>query len=155
MRGSKVRPNWTTVACDVRLAVVEEAGRMEEAGLPAIEKLSIIIGALRLPRGGVVFDARRQLKAECEELLVGEEVCSRRASIMQRAAQKHIQGVDIDDVYTSNGDEQLINLGMLALLDNTATRCRSLARLPPMVAYVTLMGARAGCDPMIRDEQAN
>ena len=71
---------------------------------------------------------------------------------MQYAQLKHIQGVDIDDVYTGNGVSELINLSMLALLDNGDEVLVPSPDYPLWTACVTL----AGGTPVhyVCDEQA-
>ena len=93
----------------------------------------------------------RQL-AECEGYSSAKGLFSARKAIMQYAQLKHIQGVDIDDVYTGNGVSELINLSMLALLDNGDEVLVPSPDYPLWTACVTL----AGGTPLhyVCDEQA-
>ena len=99
----------------------------------------------------MVFDMSRQL-AECEGYSSAKGLFSARKAIMQYAQLKHIQGVDIDDVYTGNGVSELINLSMLALLDNGDEVLVPSPDYPLWTACVTL----AGGTPLhyVCDEQA-
>ena len=140
------------VLYDVRGPVVEEAERMEAAGA-RILKLNIGNPApfdFRAPEE-MVFDMSRQL-ADCEGYSAAKGLFSARKAIMQYAQLKHIQGVDIDDVYTGNGVSELINLSMLALLDNGDEVLLPSPDYPLWTACVTL----AGGTPVhyVCDEQA-
>ena len=152
MREIKKSTKLDNVLYDVRGPVVEEAERMEEAGA-RILKLNIGNPApfdFRAPEE-MVFDMSRQL-AECEGYSSAKGLFSARKAIMQYAQLKHIQGVDIDDVYTGNGVSELINLSMLALLDNGDEVLVPSPDYPLWTACVTL----AGGTPLhyVCDEQA-
>ncbi len=152
MREIKKSTKLDNVLYDVRGPVVEEAERMEEAGA-RILKLNIGNPApfdFRAPEE-MVFDMSRQL-AECEGYSSAKGLFSARKAIMQYAQLKHIQGVDIDDVYTGNGVSELINLSMLALLDNGDEVLVPSPDYPLWTACVTL----AGGTPVhyVCDEQA-
>ena len=140
MREIKKSTKLDNVLYDVRGPVVEEAERMEEAGA-RILKLNIGNPApfdFRAPEE-MVFDMSRQL-AECEGYSSAKGLFSARKAIMQYAQLKHIQGVDIDDVYTGNGVSELINLSMLALLDNGDEVLVPSPDYPLWTACVTLAG---------------
>ena len=152
MREIKKSTKLDNVLYDVRGPVVEEAERMEEAGA-RILKLNIGNPApfdFRAPEE-MVFDMSRQL-AECEGYSSAKGLFSARKAIMQYAQLKHIEGVDIDDVYTGNGVSELINLSMLALLDNGDEVLVPSPDYPLWTACVTL----AGGTPVhyVCDEQA-
>lgn len=152
MREIKKSTKLDNVLYDVRGPVVEEAERMEEAGAHIL-KLNIGNPApfdFRAPEE-MVFDMGRQL-VECEGYSSAKGLFSARKAIMQYAQLKHIEGVDIDDVYTGNGVSELINLSMLALLDNGDEVLVPSPDYPLWTACVTL----AGGTPVhyVCDEQA-
>ena len=140
------------VLYDVRGPVADEAARMEAAGTHIL-KLNIGNPApfgFRTP-DEVVYDMAQQLP-ETEGYSPSKGLFSARKAIMQYAQLKHIQGVDIDDVYTGNGVSELINLSMLALLDNGDEVLVPSPDYPLWTACVTL----AGGTPVhyVCDEQA-
>ena len=105
------------VLYDVRGPVVDEAARMEAAGMQVL-KLNIGNPApfgFRTP-DEVVADMAGQL-VDCEGYSASKGLFSARKAIMQYAQIKHIPNVTMDDVYTGNGASELINLCMQALLD--------------------------------------
>ena len=105
------------VLYDVRGPVVEEAKRMEDAGMHVL-KLNIGNPApfgFRTPEE-VIFDMRQQL-TECEGYSDSKGLFSARKAIMQYAQLKNLPNVTINDIYTGNGVSELINLSMQALLD--------------------------------------
>ena len=153
MREIKKSTKLDNVLYDVRGPVVEEAERMEEAGA-RILKLNIGNPApfdFRAPEE-MVFDMSRQL-AECEGYSSAKGLFSARKAIMQYAQLKHIQGVDIDDVYTGNGVSELITLSMQGLLDNGDEVLVPTPDYPLWTASVTLAGGKAV--HYICDEQSN
>lgn len=140
------------VLYDVRGPVADEAMRMEANGTHIL-KLNIGNPApfgFRTP-DEVVYDMAHQL-TDTEGYSPSKGLFSARKAIMQYAQLKHIQGVDIDDVYTGNGVSELINLSMLALLDNGDEVLVPSPDYPLWTACVTL----AGGTPVhyVCDEQA-
>lgn len=140
------------VLYDVRGPVADEAMRMEANGTHIL-KLNIGNPApfgFRTP-DEVVYDMAHQL-TDTEGYSPSKGLFSARKAIMQYAQLKHIQGVDIDDVYTGNGVSELINLSMLALLDNGDEVLVPSPDYPLWTACVTL----AGGTPLhyVCDEQA-
>ena len=118
MREFKKSSKLDNVLYDVRGPVVDEAGRMEEAGTHVL-KLNIGNPApfgFRTP-DEVIYDMRQQL-TECEGYSDAKGLFSARKAIMQYAQLKNIPNVSIGDVYTGNGVSELINLCMSALLDD-------------------------------------
>ncbi len=106
------------VLYDVRGPVVDEAARMEEAGMNIL-KLNIGNPApfgFRTP-DEVVADMRQQL-TECEGYSASKGLFSARKAIMQYAQIKNLPNVTIEGIYTGNGVSELINLCMQALLDD-------------------------------------
>lgn len=131
------------VLYDVRGPVVEEAGRMEEAGTHVL-KLNIGNPApfgFRTP-DEVIYDMRQQL-TECEGYSDAKGLFSARKAIMQYAQLKHIPNVSIGDIYTGNGVSELINLSMSALLDNGDEILIPSPDYPLWTACATLAGGKA------------
>ena len=152
VREFKKSTKLDNVLYDVRGPVLEEAERMEMMGA-SILKLNIGNPApfgFRAP-DEVVFDASRQL-VESEGYSAAKGLFSARKAIMQYAQIKHIPNVSIDDIYTGNGVSELINLSMLALLNNGDEVLLPSPDYPLWTACVTL----AGGTPVhyICDEQA-
>lgn len=131
------------VLYDVRGPVVEEAARMEEAGTHVL-KLNIGNPApfgFRAP-DEVIYDMRSQL-TECEGYSQSKGLFSARKAIMQYMQNKNVPNVTIDDIYTGNGVSELINLSMLALLDNGDEVLVPSPDYPLWTACVTLAGGKA------------
>lgn len=152
VREFKKSTKLDNVLYDVRGPVLEEAERMEMMGA-SILKLNIGNPApfgFRAP-DEVVFDASRQL-VESEGYSAAKGLFSARKAIMQYVQIKHIPNVSIDDIYTGNGVSELINLSMLALLNNGDEVLLPSPDYPLWTACVTL----AGGTPVhyICDEQA-
>ena len=100
------------VLYDVRGPVVEEAARMEEAGMKIL-KLNIGNPApfgFRTP-DEVIADMRQQL-TECEGYSDSRGLFSARKAIMQYAQIKKLPNVQMNDIYTGNGVSELITLCM-------------------------------------------
>ena len=106
------------VLYDVRGPVVDEAARMEEAGLKVL-KLNIGNPA---PFG---FSAPDEVITDMRDSIVNAQgysdsrgIFSARKAIMQYAQIKQIPNVTMKDIYTGNGASELIQLSMNALLNN-------------------------------------
>lgn len=143
MREFKKSAKLDNVLYDVRGPVVEEAGRMEEAGTHVL-KLNIGNPApfgFRTP-DEVIYDMRQQL-TECEGYSDAKGLFSARKAIMQYAQLKHIPNVSIGDTYTGNGVSELINLSMSALLDNGDEILIPSPDYPLWTACATLAGGKA------------
>lgn len=143
MREFKKSSKLDNVLYDVRGPVVEEAGRMEEAGTHVL-KLNIGNPApfgFRTP-DEVIYDMRQQL-TECEGYSHAKGLFSARKAIMQYAQLKHIPNVSIGDIYTGNGVSELINLSMSALLDNGDEILIPSPDYPLWTACATLAGGKA------------
>lgn len=152
MREIRKSTKLDNVLYEVRGPVVDEADRMEAAGA-TILKLNIGNPAafdFRAP-DEVVFDMSRQL-VDCEGYSSAKGLFSARKAIMQYCQLKHIAGVTMDDVFTGNGVSELINLSMLALLDNGDEVLLPSPDYPLWTACVSL----AGGTPVhyVCDEQA-
>ena len=117
MRTFKKSSKLDNVLYDVRGPVLDEANRMEEQGA-RILKLNIGNPApfgFRTP-DEVVFDMSHQLK-DCEGYSDSRGLFQARKAIMQYSQIKGLPNVTMDDIYTGNGVSELIQLCMLALLD--------------------------------------
>lgn len=131
------------VLYDVRGPVVEEANRMEAAGMNVL-KLNIGNPApfgFRTP-DEVVFDMAAQL-TECEGYSASKGLFSARKAIMQYAQLKGIRNVTVEDIYTGNGVSELINLSMSALLNDEDEVLVPSPDYPLWTACVTLAGGTA------------
>ena len=140
------------VLYDVRGPVVEEAKRMEDAGMHVL-KLNIGNPApfgFRTPEE-VIFDMRQQL-TDCEGYSDSKGLFSARKAIMQYAQLKNLPNVTINDIYTGNGVSELINLSMQALLDEGDEILIPSPDYPLWAACATLAGGKAV--HYICDEQA-
>ncbi len=131
------------VLYDVRGPVVEEAARMEAAGIHVL-KLNIGNPA---PFGftapdEVIFDMQQQL-TDCEGYSPAKGLFSARKAIMQYMQNKNVPNVSIDDIYTGNGVSELINLSMSALLDTGDEVLIPSPDYPLWTACVTLAGGTA------------
>ena len=143
MREFKKSSKLDNVLYDVRGPVVEEAGRMEEAGTHVL-KLNIGNPApfgFRTP-DEVIYDMRQQL-TECEGYSDAKGLFSARKAIMQYAQLKHIPNISIGDIDTGNGVSELINLSMSALLDNGDEILIPSPDYPLWTACATLAGGKA------------
>lgn len=152
MREFKKSSKLDNVLYDVRGPVVEEAARMEEAGMHVL-KLNIGNPApfgFRTP-DEVIYDMQRQL-TDCEGYSAAKGLFSARKAIMQYAQLKGLPNLSIDDIYTGNGVSELINLSMSALLDNGDEVLVPSPDYPLWTACVTLAGGTAV--HYICDEQA-
>ena len=140
------------VLYDVRGPVVEEAKRMEDAGMHVL-KLNIGNPApfgFRTPEE-VIFDMRQQL-TECEGYSDSKGLFSARKAIMQYAQLKNLPNVTINDIYTGNGVSELINLSMQALLDEGDEILIPSPDYPLWTATATLAGGKVV--HYVCDEQA-
>lgn len=140
------------VLYDVRGPVVDEAARMEEAGMHIL-KLNIGNPApfgFRTP-DEVIYDMRQQLP-DCEGYSVSKGMYSARKAIMQYAQIKGLPNVTINDIYTGNGASELITLSMQALLNNGDEILIPSPDYPLWTASATLAGGKVV--HYICDEQA-
>lgn len=152
MREFKKSSKLDNVLYDVRGPVVDEANRMEEAGMNVL-KLNIGNPApfgFRTPEE-VIYDMRQQL-TECEGYSDSRGLFSARKAIMQYAQLKHIPNVTISDIYTGNGVSELINLCMQALLDEGDEILIPSPDYPLWTATATLSGGKVV--HYVCDEQA-
>ena len=141
------------VLYDVRGPVVEEAARMEDAGMKIL-KLNIGNPApfgFRTP-DEVIDDMRQQL-TECEGYSDSRGLFSARKAVMQYAQIKHLPNVKMNDIYTGNGVSELITLCMQALLDQGDEILIPAPDYPLWTASATLAGGTVV--HYICDEEAN
>lgn len=130
------------VLYDVRGPVVDEAARMEEAGLKVL-KLNIGNPApfgFEAPEE-VILDMRQQIRS-CQGYSDSKGLFSARKAIMQYAQLKNIPDVTVSDIYTGNGVSELINLCMQALLNNGDEILIPAPDYPLWTATATLAGGK-------------
>lgn len=118
MRSFEKSSKLDNVLYDVRGPVVDEAARMEEAGMKIL-KLNIGNPA---PFGftapeEVIFDMRDNI-INSQGYSDSRGIFSARKAIMQYAQIKHIPNVTMKDIYTGNGASELIQLSLNALLND-------------------------------------
>ena len=118
MRSFEKSSKLDNVLYDVRGPVVDEAARMEEAGMKIL-KLNIGNPA---PFGftapeEVIFDMRDNIM-NSQGYSDSRGIFSARKAIMQYAQIKHIPNVTMKDIYTGNGASELIQLSLNALLND-------------------------------------
>ena len=131
------------VLYDVRGPVVEEATRMEEAGLHVL-KLNIgnpTLYGFRAP-DEVVTDIREAI-VNSEGYSESRGLKSARKAIMQYAQIKHIPNVTMPDIYTGNGASELIQLAMHALINDGDEILVPMPDYPVWTACITLAGGKA------------
>lgn len=131
------------VLYDVRGPVVDEAARMEEAGMKIL-KLNIGNPA---PFGftapeEVIFDMRDSI-AGSQGYSDSRGIFSARKAIMQYAQIKHIPNVTMKDIYTGNGASELIQLSMNALLNDGDEILIPSPDYPLWTACANLAGGKA------------
>ena len=130
------------VLYDVRGPVVNEAARMEAAGMHVM-KLNIGNPApfgFRTP-DEVVYDMAQQL-TDTEGYSASKGLFSARKAIMQYAQLKNLPNVGVEDIYTGNGVSELINLSRSALLDDGDEVLLPAPDYPLWTACVTLAGGK-------------
>lgn len=140
MRQFKKSGKLDNVLYDVRGPVVDEAARMEDAGINVL-KLNIGNPApfgFRAP-DEVIHDMRRQL-VDCEGYSHSKGLFSARKAVMQYMQTKNVPNVTMDHIYIGNGVSELINLSMSALLDSGDEVLIPSPDYPLWTACVTLAG---------------
>ncbi len=131
------------VLYDVRGPVVDEANRMEEAGM-RILKLNIGNPApfgFEAPEE-VIRDMRDNI-AQCQGYSDSRGIFAARKAIMQYAQIKNIPDVGMKDVYTGNGASELIQLSLHALLNTGDEVLIPSPDYPLWTACVNLAGGKA------------
>lgn len=131
------------VLYDVRGPVVDEAARMEEAGLKIL-KLNIGNPA---PFGftapdEVITDMRDSISSS-QGYSESRGIFAARKAIMQYAQIKNIPNVSMKDIYTGNGASELIQLSLHALLNNGDEVLIPSPDYPLWTACTNLAGGKA------------
>ena len=127
----------------MRGPVVDEAARMEEAGMKIL-KLNIGNPA---PFGftapeEVIFDMRDNIM-NSQGYSDSRGIFSARKAIMQYAQIKHIPNVTMKDIYTGNGASELIQLSLNALLNDGDEILIPSPDYPLWTACANLAGGKA------------
>ena len=143
MRSFTKSDKLTNVRYDVRGPVVDEAMRMEEAG---VKVLRLNIGN-PAPFGvsapdEVVIDMQASL-IHAEGYSDSRGIFSARKAIMQYAQLKGIRGVTMKDIYTGNGVSELIQFSLNALLDTGDEILIPAPDYPMWTACTHLSGGKA------------
>ena len=143
MRSFEKSSKLDNVLYDVRGPVVDEAARMEEAGMKIL-KLNIGNPA---PFGftapeEVIFDMRDNIM-NSQGYSDSRGIFSARKAIMQYAQIKHIPNVTMKDIYTGNGASELIQLSLNALLNDGDEILIPSPDYPLWTACANLAGGKA------------
>ena len=143
MRSFEKSSKLDNVLYDVRGPVVDEAARMEEAGMKIL-KLNIGNPA---PFGftapeEVIFDMRDNIM-NSQGYSDSRGIFSARKAIMQYAQIKHIPNVTMKDIYTGNGASELIQLSLNALLTDGDEILIPSPDYPLWTACANLAGGKA------------
>ena len=143
MRSFEKSSKLDNVLYDVRGPVVDEAARMEEAGMKIL-KLNIGNPA---PFGftapeEVIFDMRDNIM-NSQGYSDSRGIFSARKAIMQYAQNKHIPNVTMKDIYTGNGASELIQLSLNALLNDGDEILIPSPDYPLWTACANLAGGKA------------
>lgn len=143
MRTFEKSSKLDNVLYDVRGPVVDEAARMEEAGMKIL-KLNIGNPA---PFGftapeEVIFDMRDNI-INSQGYSDSRGIFAARKAIMQYAQLKKIPNVTMKDIYTGNGASELIQLSMNALLNDGDEILIPSPDYPLWTACANLAGGKA------------
>lgn len=143
MRSFEKSSKLDNVLYDVRGPVVDEAARMEEAGMKIL-KLNIGNPA---PFGftapeEVIFDMRDNIM-NSQGYSDSRGIFSARKAIMQYAQIKHIPNVTMKDIYTGNGASELIQMSLNALLNDGDEILIPSPDYPLWTACANLAGGKA------------
>ena len=143
MRSFEKSSKLDNVLYDVRGPVVDEAARMEEAGMKIL-KLNIGNPA---PFGftapeEVIFDMRDNIM-NSQGYSDSRGIFSARKAIMQYAQIKHIPNVTLKDISTGNGASELIQLSLNALLNDGDEILIPSPDYPLWTACANLAGGKA------------
>jgi len=131
------------VCYDIRGPVMDEAIRMEANG---IDILKLNIGnpapfGFRAP-DEVIVDFIYNLRAS-EGYSNSKGLFSARKAIMQYCQLKGIPNVTVEDIYTGNGESELITMSMQGLLDDGDEILIPMPDYPLWTASVVLAGGKA------------
>ncbi len=131
------------VCYDIRGPVMDEAGRMEANGIDIL-KLNIGNPApfdFKAP-DEVVVDMIYNLRSS-EGYSNSKGLFAARKAIMQYCQLRGIPDVGIEDIYTGNGESELITMSMQGLLDNGDEILIPMPDYPLWTASVVLSGGKA------------
>ncbi len=130
------------VCYDIRGPVLDRAREMEEEGQKIIK---LNIGNLAVfglqPPDEIVQDMIRNLPHSAG-YTDSKGLFAPRKSIVHYTQEKHIAGVDVDDVYLGNGASELIVMSLQALLDDGDEVLVPAPDYPLWTAGVSLSGGR-------------
>jgi alanine-synthesizing transaminase len=130
------------VCYDIRGPVLDKARQMEEEGHKIIK---LNIGNLAVfgfdPPDEIVHDMIINM-GNAAGYTDSKGLFAPRKAIMHYTQQKHIAGVDIDDIYIGNGASELIVMAMNALLNNGDEVLVPAPDYPLWTAAVSLSGGR-------------
>jgi len=130
------------VCYDIRGPVLDRAREMEEEGQKIIK---LNIGNLAVfglqPPDEIVQDMIRNLP-DAAGYTDSKGLFAPRKSIVHYTQEKHIAGVDVDDVYLGNGASELIVMSLQALLDDGDEVLVPAPDYPLWTAAVSLSGGR-------------
>ena len=130
------------VCYDIRGRVLDRAREMEEEGQKIIK---LNIGNLAVfglqPPDEIVQDMIRNLPHSAG-YTDSKGLFAPRKSIVHYTQEKHIAGVDVDDVYLGNGASELIVMSLQALLDDGDEVLVPAPDYPLWTAAVSLSGGR-------------
>ncbi len=130
------------VCYDIRGPVLDRARQMEEEGQKIIK---LNIGNLAVfglqPPDEIVQDMIRNLPHSAG-YTDSKGLFAPRKSIVHYTQEKHIAGVDVDDVYLGNGASELIVMSLQALLDDGDEVLVPAPDYPLWTAAVSLSGGR-------------
>ncbi len=131
------------VCYDIRGPVMDEAIRMENNG---IDILKLNIGnpapfGFRAP-DEIIVDFIYNLRAS-EGYSTSKGLFSARKAIMQYCQLKGIPNVTVEDIYTGNGESELITMSMQGLLDDGDEILIPMPDYPLWTASVVLAGGKA------------
>ncbi len=130
------------VCYDIRGPVLDRAREMEEEGQKIIK---LNIGNLAVfglqPPDEIVQDMIRNLPHSAG-YTDSKGLFAPRKSIVHYTQEKHIAGVDVDDVYLGNGASELIVMSLQALLDDGDEVLVPAPDYPLWTAAVSLSGGR-------------
>ncbi len=130
------------VCYDIRGPVLEQAKRLEDEGHRVL-KLNIGNPApfgFEAPEA-VLVDVIRNLPAS-QGYSDSKGLLSARRAVAQYFEHKHVDGVDVEDVYLGNGVSELIVMALQALLDNGDEVLIPTPDYPLWTAAVSLAGGR-------------
>lgn len=131
------------VLYDVRGPVVDEAARMEEAGIRILKMNIGNPAAFDFHAPDEIIGDMQHVLPDCQGYSDSRGLFSARKAIMQYAQLKEIPNVDIKNIYTGNGASELIQLSLNALLDSGDEVLVPSPDYPLWTACTNLAGGKA------------